>query len=85
MNDLQKAKRLLHNISSSEYYNRRIGNDKAFYAAEKKRVAKYQKERYKNDKEYREKIKAYNRKKNQEYYWKNKKNENFLKKDISRN
>ena len=78
MDDLQKTLRMLHNISSTEYYTRRISKDPAFYAAEKRRVTKYQKQRYNTDKEYREKIKAYNRKKNKEYYWKaklNKKND----------
>ncbi len=41
------------------FYTNKIHNNPEFYEAEKKRVAKYQVERYKNDDGYKQKKKEY--------------------------
>ena len=50
------------------FYANKIHNNPAFYELEKKRVAKYQVERYKNDDEYKQKKKEYCRTKMREIY-----------------
>ena len=50
------------------FYANKIHNNPAFYELEKKRVAKYQVERYKNDDEYKQKNKEYCRTKMREIY-----------------
>jgi hypothetical protein len=50
------------------YYTNKIHNNPEFYEAEKKRVAKYQVERYKNDEEYKQKKKEYCKMKMKELY-----------------
>ena len=50
------------------FYNNKIHSNPEFYALEKKRVVKYQIERYNNDDEYKQKKKEYCRLKMQELY-----------------
>ena len=50
------------------FYTNKIHNNPAFYELEKKRVAKNQVERYKNDDEYKQKKKEYCRTKMREIY-----------------
>ena len=60
------------NIKVVSFYNNKIHSNAEFYALEKKRVVKYQVERYNTDDEYKEKKKAYCRMKMQELYNKRK-------------
>jgi hypothetical protein len=50
------------------FYANKIHSNPAFYEAEKKRVVKYQVERYNNDDEYKQKKKEYCRMKMSEIY-----------------
>jgi hypothetical protein len=50
------------------FYTNKIHSNPAFYEAEKKRVVKYQVERYNNDDEYKQKKKEYCRMKMREIY-----------------
>ena len=50
------------------FYTNKIHSNPAFYEAEKKRVVKYQVERYNNDDEYKQKKKEYCRMKMRELY-----------------
>ena len=54
--------------SQNAFYTKKIHNNIEFYEAEKKRVALYINNRYKNDEEYREKRKEYCKLKMREYY-----------------
>ena len=50
------------------FYTNKIHSNPEFYEAEKKRVVKYQVERYNNDDEYKQKKKEYCRMKMREIY-----------------
>ncbi len=64
---MNPAQRELHNEKVRVKYNQKIHTDPVFYKAEKKRVAKYQKERYNTDKVYEKKIQEYNKMKMWKY------------------
>jgi hypothetical protein len=64
---MDPAKRELHNEKVRIKYNQKIHADPSFYAKEKKRVAKYQNERYNTDRVYKKKIQEYNKMKMREY------------------
>jgi hypothetical protein len=61
-----------NNIKVLSFYANKIHNNPEFYELEKKRVVKYQVQRYNNDDEYKEKKKEYCRMKMQELYNKRK-------------
>jgi hypothetical protein len=63
----KEAKKAIHNDKVRINYNNKIHNNPTFYAKEKKRVAKYQFERYNTDKTYKKKIQEYNKMKMREY------------------
>lgn len=64
--------KIKNRISSNIYYCDKIHNNPEFYETEKKRVIKYQNDRYSNDEEYRNKKKEYCRIKMKELYQKKK-------------
>ena len=61
-----------NNSKVVSFYTNKIHNNPEFYEAEKKRVVKYQVQRYNNDDEYKEKKKEYCRMKMKELYNKRK-------------
>jgi hypothetical protein len=60
--------RLKNNMRVNAFYTKKIHSNTEFYENEKRRVAEYQKNRYENDAEYREKKKEYCRIKMRELY-----------------
>lgn len=62
-----------NNLKVLSFYANKIHNNPEFYELEKKRVAKYQVERYNTDDEYKQKKKEYCRMKMRELYDKRKK------------
>ena len=60
------------NIKVVSFYNNKIHSNPEFYALEKKRVVKYQVERYNTDDEYKEKKKEYCKLKMRDLYNKRK-------------
>lgn len=61
-----------NNLKVVSFYTNKIHNNPEFYEAEKKRVVKYQVQRYNNDDEYKEKKKEYCRMMMKELYNKRK-------------
>lgn len=57
-----------NNLKVLSFYANKIHNNPEFYELEKKRVAKYQVERYNTDDEYKQKKKEYCRMKMRELY-----------------
>ena len=57
-----------NNIKALSFYANKIHNNPEFYELEKKRVVKYQVERYNTDDEYKQKKKEYCRMKMKELY-----------------
>lgn len=57
-----------NNIKVLSFYANKIHNNPEFYELEKKRVVKYQVERYNTDDEYKQKKKEYCRMKMKELY-----------------
>ncbi len=57
-----------NNLKVLSFYTNKIHNNPEFYELEKKRVVKYQVERYNTDDEYKQKKKEYCRMKMKELY-----------------
>jgi len=55
INDLAQKQR----DASKRFYYKKIRENPEFYAAEKERIKEYKNNRYKNDPEYRERIKQF--------------------------
>ena len=66
--DSLDKERLKNNLMVNAFYTQKIHNNTEFYANEKRRVAEYQKSRYENDPEYRERKKEYCKIKMRELY-----------------
>jgi hypothetical protein len=64
----------IKNMKANDFYTNKIHSNQESYEKEKKRVTEFQRNRYENDEEYRERRKGYCRIKMKEYYQRKKAN-----------